>query len=56
MSVRDENQFSLNQNPRTVTKSGDWEERLLLLSILPVLWLTISEYGYMANPTIKNGV
>ena len=26
------------------------------MSILPVLWLTMTEYGYLANPTIENGV
>ena len=56
-----ENHFSLNQQPMaqpdcTVTKSGDWEERLLLMSILLVLWLTTTEYDYLANPTIENGV
>ena len=35
---------------------GDWEERLLLMRILPVLWLTMTEYGYLANPTIEIGV
>ena len=22
---------------------------------LPVLWLTMTDYGYLANPTIENG-
>ena len=58
-----ENHFSLNQNliaqpdhGCTVMKSGDWEESLLLMSILPVLLFTMTEYGYLANPTIAKGV
>ena len=38
-----------------MAKSGDWE-KLLLMSILLVLWLTMTEYGYLADPTIENGV
>ena len=34
----------------------DWEESLRLMSILPVLWLTMTEHGCLANPTIENGV
>ena len=33
----------------------DWEERLLLMSILPVLWLATTEYGYLANSVLENG-
>ena len=33
-----------------VDKIGDWVERLISMSILPVLWLVITEYGYVANP------
>ena len=36
-----------------VTKPREWEERLLLMSILPDLWLTMTEYGYHANRAIK---
>ena len=37
-----------------MTKSGDREEGLLLMSILPLLWLIMTEYGYLANTTIEN--
>ena len=36
-----------------MTKSGDCEEGLIMLSSLPVLWLTMTEYGYLDNPTIE---
>ena len=39
-----------------VTKLGDWEESLIVLSILPVLWLSMPECAYLANPMIENGV
>ena len=39
-----------------VTESGDWEERLLLMIILPVLWFTMTVSGYLANATVQNGV
>ena len=35
-----------------VTKSGDWEERLISMSDCPGLWLTMTKYGYRANPAI----
>ena len=34
----------------------EWEEGLLLMSILPDLWLAMNEYGYLAVPTTEIGV
>ena len=45
-----------NRMKREGATFEDREERLLLMSILPVLGLTMTEYGYLANLTIENGV
>ena len=39
--------------PCMVTKS---EVGLLGMIILPVLWLTMTHYGYLADPAIDNAV
>ena len=36
--------------PRTVTKPREWDEKLLLMSVLPDYWLPMTGYGYFANP------
>ena len=40
----------------TVTKPREWEEDLLLMSVLPDLRLAMTEYGYRTSPTTENGV
>ena len=39
-----------------VTKSVNWEDRLILMCIVPVLSLPMTEYSYLANTFIANGV
>ena len=34
-------------------KLGDWEESLLLMRIVPVAWWSLTEYDYLADPTIE---
>ena len=60
---RDESQFNLHEKVTassallcTVTKPRHWKVRLLLMRLLPVLWLTVAECGYLVNPTIETTV